>query len=599
METVTTIFEQRGQAFKQQYALLNRQYNTMATIRVTFFLLFLIGIIILANYKMAAGIGIGILFFPLLFGIIVNQHRKVAFRRRQAQLLENINHTELDIANNRWDNQPQGNSFKDKTHPFANDLDLFGKNSIFQLLNRCSTALGQACLATWLKSTANKATILKRQEAVKSLVADIEWRQNFQAAGLHDDIQQLQPNALLLWLKTTAHYNKLYSWLAYISPILLIAAIGAYFWTGLTVVVPLVLSIVNMLILKKFSAKMLQLTEEVGGHVKLLKAYQLLFMQLEEAQFKNGYLQELKGKLLHNGQSASAAIAGITKILDFLNARGNFFYAIIDVLLLFDVHLVLKTERWKKQNQADVNLWFEAVSEAEALNSIAGFAYINQQFSFPEISDTPFSIALNEVGHPLIDPKNRVCNDFALNGQGSLAIITGSNMSGKSTFLRTLGVNIVLAHVGAPICAKQGSLSIFQVFTSMRTEDNLEEHVSSFYAELQRIKALLDLVANNAPVFYMLDEILKGTNSDDRHIGAISLARQLQLTTSFGLISTHDLALGTLAKETEKVVNYSFNSEVKGNEILFPYTLDNGICKSFNASKLMEKIGIKIETSSR
>ena len=200
-------------------------------------------------------------------------------------------------------------------------------------------------------------------------------------------------------------------------------------------------------------------------------------------------------------------------------------------------------------------------------------------------------------GNPLIFANERICNDFSLKEQGQIAVVTGSNMSGKSTFLRTLGVNAVLAFTGAPCCAASITLSNFQVFTGMRTQDNLEEHVSSFYAELKRIKQLLETVQKNeSPVFFLLDEILKGTNSKDRHLGSAALVRQLSEEQAFGLVSTHDLELGDLADVMDKVVNYSFNSHINGNEISFDYKLTRGICRSFNASKLMENMGIKIKS---
>ena len=229
------------------------------------------------------------------------------------------------------------------------------------------------------------------------------------------------------------------------------------------------------------------------------------------------------------------------------------------------------------------------------LNSLAGFSYANRGFTIPVIVDEAYQLSATALGHPLIRGKERVVNDFAMAGKGKVIIITGSNMSGKSTFLRTVGVNVVLALMGAPVCAASFTTSVYQVFTSMRTQDNLEESVSSFYAELKRLKQLLELIGTTHPVLFMLDEILKGTNSHDRHNGAASLIKQLTGTDSFGFVSTHDLELGALSDDAGTIENYSFNSQVVDDEIIFDYKLHHGLCKSFNASKLMEKMGIKIE----
>jgi len=232
----------------------------------------------------------------------------------------------------------------------------------------------------------------------------------------------------------------------------------------------------------------------------------------------------------------------------------------------------------------------------EALCSLAGFSYSNPHYVYPSIEDEKAYIKVRSLGHPLILNQERITNDLDLEKPGSIALVTGSNMSGKSTFLRTVGVNIVLGLCGAPVCAESAEISHVQLFTGMRTEDNLEEHVSSFYAELQRIQSLLKMVdQEETTILFMLDEILKGTNSKDRHKGAAALIRQLSKTNSFGFVSTHDLELGDLQQELSGVKNYSFNSRIEGDEIIFDYTLEEGLCRSFNASKLMEKIGINMD----
>jgi DNA mismatch repair ATPase MutS len=273
---------------------------------------------------------------------------------------------------------------------------------------------------------------------------------------------------------------------------------------------------------------------------------------------------------------------------------GNMFYSVFNALWFFDFHLIIRIEKWREKNGSRLRDWAYAVSEFEVLSSVAGFRYSNPSFNFPEIEDEPYTLDFHKLGHPLIHQHKRVSNNFKLKGRGDIAMITGSNMAGKSTFLRTVGVNLVLAFMGAPCCTQSARVSVIKIFSSMRTQDNLEEGVSSFYAELRRVEQLLKLIETGEAVFFMLDEMFKGTNSKDRHQGGFSLIKQLQEMNASGIISTHDLDLAILAGKHSLVTNYSFNSTIQENEITFNYALTDGLCTDFNASALMKRSGIKI-----
>jgi DNA mismatch repair ATPase MutS len=262
---------------------------------------------------------------------------------------------------------------------------------------------------------------------------------------------------------------------------------------------------------------------------------------------------------------------------------------------LWDLFYLLRLETWKEQVTADIQKWMDAVSEAETINSLAGYYHANPDYILPVISSGDLHLEAKDMAHPLIVKGKGVSNSIALQGRGKTIVVTGSNMSGKSTFLRTVGINAVLAMAGAPVCATYFAVSLCQVFTSMRTQDSLEESTSSFYAELKRLKQLIDSLPAEQPILYLLDEILKGTNSHDRHLGAQALIRQLHKHNATGFISTHDLALGEMADELpDSVFNYSFNSEIVDDKLYFDYTLRQGVCQSFNASKLMQQIGIEM-----
>ncbi|WP_372950585.1 MutS-related protein [Mariniphaga sp.] len=256
--------------------------------------------------------------------------------------------------------------------------------------------------------------------------------------------------------------------------------------------------------------------------------------------------------------------------------------------------MIIGAEKWKSKNKAFLKSWSEAVSEFEVINSFAGFCYSNPTYTFPEITDKNSYVYFESLGHPLINAKKRVCNNFHSEGQGNVVLVTGSNMGGKSTFLRTVGVNLVLALAGAPCCAKYGQVSNLKIFTSMRTQDNLKKGISSFYAELSRIEKMLKLIEKSQNVFFLLDEMFKGTNSEDRHKGGFSLINQISGLKASGIIATHDIELAKLSENKRLVTNYSFNSEIKENSMIFSYELHPGICNDFNASELMRKSGIKV-----
>jgi DNA mismatch repair ATPase MutS len=345
-----------------------------------------------------------------------------------------------------------------------------------------------------------------------------------------------------------------------------------------------------------------EIIEKTHHNIKILGGYQSLITSIESEKFDSAILQRLQTTFRQHGYSAAGEINKLKNILEIAKLRGtrgssvgaNLFYTVINVFCPLDVYWILLTEKWKIKNSIYLRTWASAVGEFEVLSSVAGFSYSNPTFSFPEIKQGTYHLHFERLGHPLINPESRVYNDFQLMGRGEIALITGSNMAGKSTFLRTVGINLVLAFMGAPCCAKAAQVSSMKVFSSMRTQDNLEEGVSSFYAELKRMEQLLVLIESGQAVLFLLDELFKGTNSKDRYKGGVSLIKQLSDLNAFGLISTHDLELAKLASSYTRVANYSFNSVIREEEMIFDYALTKGICQDFNASELMKRSGIKI-----
>jgi len=590
-------FQKRQKLHQEKASEFAKKHKLYSALRAITFLIFLVVVTYFANERSVYGIVITSTVFVVVFGSLLNAHIKIRKIRDRHESLTQINADEELRFMGELKKFDEGKEYLSSDHPFARDMDVFGRNSVFQLLNRTTTNKGRDQLASWLLTAYEKQHILQRQVAVKELQNELDWRQNFQASGLLRKSERNNKKSIIEWIKKPNIVQKttLTMVLAYLLPVMIITSVILYLTIGLSFYITVFFAVVNALCLKKYSLYINDIVDDTNDGYSLLTSYKNLIENLELRSFQSPYLLELKSVFELDGEVASKSINKLKKLLDFINGRANAFYLFFNVLLMFDLHLLMNIEKWKTKHQAYVERWFDSIGKFEALASMAGYAYANDDYCMPEIYNEDFKFESESMGHPLIHYKERVTNDFEIKGVGNIALITGSNMSGKSTFLRTVGVNMVLAYSGAPVCAKGMSLSIFQLFTSMRTEDNLEENISSFYAELKKIEQLLHLLNKQSrPIFFMLDEILKGTNSRDRHAGAEALIKQLAKKPAMGFVSTHDLELGKLSDDLNGLKNYSFNSRIEEDKILFNYKLEDGLCRSFNASKLMQQIGIKI-----
>lgn len=599
LEQIKNQFSGRAASFLSQSEAFSKTYNNLSIVRVTAFTLAIIILVFFANDRNYLGAATILVVFPFVFGILLRKHQKIAFKKHQAQNLSLINEGEvlrLDGTLNRFDG---GDRFELEDHPYSVDLDVFGKNSLFQLLNRCTTESAKRLLANWLNKSASKEEIILRQSAVKELVPLLEWRQEFQAGGMFYEDKESTIHTLLNWLSIPPYFDtkRYYKIAAYLLPLVTIVAITLYFLDVFHYLIPLIAIVLNIWVMRKAIPLATSTQEQTYESIKSLKAYEVMIEKLEKQSFQSQKLVSLQKLFSHEGFSAKEEIKKLGTILDWLNSRNNAFYFLFNIVFLIDIHLLVRAEKWKMRTHVDVSHWFDAISEIEVLNSLAGFSFANPGYCFPSLDNQSHSYSGNKIGHPLLKSHARISNDFYFSGKGNIIVLTGSNMSGKSTFLRTLGTNAILAFMGSVVCATNFQIGHFQLFTSMRTVDSLEENVSSFYAELRRLKQLLNTISAATPVFFMLDEILKGTNSHDRHKGAAALIRQLSATNAFGIVSTHDLELGDLADKSGSIANYHFSSNIKEDEIIFDYKLHKGICQSFNASKLMQIMGIEIENN--
>ncbi|MDJ1499649.1 MutS-related protein [Xanthocytophaga agilis] len=606
------LYHQKIAQYQSTLTKTEAELSRLSLLRIAVFLASAIVVVILANNRALAPLLIVAPICLVALGIMIKRYNALLYVKKQTAFLKEVNEQEAARSSNRLSDFPTGDIFVNREHPYAADLDVFGKHSLFQLINRTTTESGSMRLAEWLSEPAANTIILERQQAVKELTPKLEWRQDFQAAGMHHQNAKSDYAKLLTWVEKpevllphrTKHLVTAIS-LGVLTAVATIYALANIFSsTALLDMVPLlVLLMINFFVLKKVGPLAEETIDNTHQNVKILAGYQALITRIETEQFHARLLVQLHSVFSQNNYSAAQEIDKLKNILDVFKLRGtranpvgrNPFYTVyFNTFWLLDIYLILQTEKWKHKNRIFLKEWISSVSEFEVLNSIAGFAYSNPSFTFPQIQDELYVIEFTTLGHPLLPTERRICNDFTLKGRGEIAVITGSNMAGKSTFLRTVGLNLVLALMGAPCCAQSGRVSNMMLFTSMRTQDNLEEGVSSFYAELKRIEQLLKLLEQQQPLFFLLDEIFKGTNSQDRYRGGVSLIRQLNELNAFGIISTHDLELAKLAANHMIVANYSFNSAIREGKMIFDYTLTEGICTDFNASELMKKSGIRI-----
>ncbi|MFY0591836.1 MutS-related protein [Roseivirga sp.] len=589
-------FETRQSQFSETAGNLKSLYTTLSWVRVLLFVGATIGVIVFADNKDGAAMLFTIAAAFVAYVALLKKHSTVRFELKLAQAREQINTNELKRMDNDLKEFEDGKKYYDITHPYHEDLDVFGKHSLFQLINRTSTFLGEKTLAQWLGFGATVDEIQDRQKSVQELSSNLDFRQDFEAYGKASSDTDIDHQPLLDWLNEDNSLKNvgLYKVALAILPAAMVITIVLSSLGTLQSGIPVLIGIFNLVILGGVLSKVHEVSKRTEEGYKSLNAMRYQIQMIENTDFSSPRLVHLKKTISNDKTSASQTIKSLTLILDNLQNRVNVFYIVLDILLLLDIFWYIKIVNWKNQNSADIKTWFETIGEIDGLSSVAGFTYSNPDFNFPSISTNHFDIEAEALGHPLIKSGNRVTNNFEFHGKGGICLITGSNMSGKSTFLRTVGVNCVLGLMGAPVCAEKMTVSPLNVFTSMRSQDDLEENVSSFYAELKRLKQLLASINNEIPILFMIDEVLKGTNSKDRHKGALALIKQLNASYAFGFVSTHDIELGTITNELKGVKNYSFNSEIIGDEIKFDYTLTPGICKSFNATKLMQKMGIDI-----
>ena len=572
---------------KSSFAWL--RLGAIAAIVFAFYLLWSLGVV----YVVIATVILLFIFTRFIYADLKNQAKI-----EHASKLININENELkNLAGDYYDFET-GAEHIPKEHPYSNDLHIFGRASIFQYINRTASEPGSRRLGDYLKSPASIDDILQRQIATKELSTKVTWLQDLIAEGKKNKITFSTKTRLEDWMKEPPVFSKFkpWKWLRYVLPAIILSVVTLYIFDKVG-------DSVFYLTLLTFAVLAYQINKVVAPvHETLSKVADELntlstsISLIENESFNSPLLNKLKSVFLEKNKKASEDILQIKKILDKLDMRYNLVISLpLNLLLLWNLQQVLDLEKWKAGRPNNLNSWFDTLSDFEALNSFGVLCFNHPEWIFPTIKPSYFSIDGKEIGHPLIPVEKRVDNFIDIPTNAELMLVTGSNMAGKSTYLRSIGVNVVLAMAGAPVCARSFSVSHVQLISSMRVTDNLEESTSTFYAELKKLKTIIEKVNGGEQVFILLDEILRGTNSLDRHTGSKALIKQLIKKKAAAIIATHDLELANLKEEfSENILNYHFDVQVSNDELYFDYMLKPGVCNSLNASILMKKIGIEL-----
>lgn len=539
-----------------------------------------------------------IFLFIFITGIIV--HNKLSPVIKKVKTLLTINQEGLLRIQNNWVDFPlTGDEFLDSSLPHLTDLNILGKNSLFQMIQLTATWHGAKRLAEWLSFCKDYSAIPHRQKAVKEIRSRISMRQHFLMEGRILG-KLIKPDRFLEWVKRPSFLTN-NKWVVVLQRILVLSTLflmGAYYFLGIPpfwLVGVLIQMIVFLVTLKKCRDHYMPALNRDS----VFLSYGKMFKLLEGETFETEYLKNMKSKLKINNQLISWQMKKLQSINSSLCLCYSLLYFPINILLLWDIHFLYKLEQWKEDMGSLIEPLFDVLGEMEALSSMAGFSHDNPKYVFPIIGHEEIPLLAEDMGHPLIPERERVCNSFQIPSEGFLGLITGSNMSGKSTFIRTIGINLTLAFAGATVVAQKFIARPCVVMTCIGTQDSLSDHISHFYAEVKRIKTIFNAVYPQGgqqpyiPICYFIDEIFSGTNTKERFIASEGIILKLAESKSYGLLTTHDLELAVLESKSHNINNYHFQDGIDENDkMYFSYQINNGVVRSTNALKILKIEGL-------
>jgi hypothetical protein len=532
--------------------------------------------------------------------------RDLECRRRAVLFFENA----LARLDGKWAGRGEsGDRYVDPAHPYAQDLDLFGKGGLFELLSTARTHIGEDTLARWLLTPASPDVVRERNAAIEELRPRVDLREDLAVLG-EDARTGVEPAALADWgeapglLPAGARFRlRLFTALGVVTLAAILAS--GLDWTGIVDLPPaaaiagrylLILGLLaNGFYMRRIGKAVDAIVAAVDKASHQLALLSAVLARLEREHFQSPLLARLRARLDTQGQASSKRLGRLGHLAERLDSRDNLFVRMLEMFILWTPRHAAAVEEWRRESGAAVRGWLETVGEIEALSSLASHAYEHPADTFAEFVDEGALLEAHGIAHPLISEDRVVRNDLLIGGALRVLVVSGSNMSGKSTMLRTLGTNVILAQAGAPVRAVRLRLSPLNVGASIRLNDSLQGGISRFYAEILRLRQILDLNNAGKPVLFLIDEFLNGTNSHDRRIGAQALVRGLVERGAIGLVTTHDLALAEIADGLgERAANVHFEDTIDNGRIHFDYVIRPGVVRKSNAIELMRSVGLEI-----
>jgi len=596
MEKIYQFYKDKQKACKEQAAYLSKRIHLYGTIRLVLF----IGVFVTLYLFSSSGwqtLVLIMLLFSLPFILLMVYHTRLYNKRKWQETLQLLCENELKGLDYDFSWFDGATDRLNGSHSFSIDLDLFGNRSFFQSINRTTTYIGNERLAEWLlHPLTDKQEIIERQKAVKELASLPSFRQDFYVEGSLKPGKKEDYKKLEELTEAPSYFSGSMLWkvLLWFFPIIWTVLIVLVIIGLIDVAVISIAIVLSMVIAYSKAKKTAILHNHVNKLYSLLTTYSALIRMIENTSFQSDLLCKEK-KLLKKEYAASEAIRKLSRAIGALDQRLSAAGLILQIFTLRDVRTSIRIEQWMQTYKEDMPQWFDVLATFDALISMGGFDFNHPGYIYPEIADSYFQMEGKKLGHPLMNRTSCVKNDIAIKQTPAFLIITGANMAGKSTYLRTVGLNHVLACCGMPVCAASLTVYPANLVTSLRTSDDLMSNESYFFAELKRLKMIIDRLQSGEKLFIILDEILKGTNSVDKQKGSLALMKQLVHLNSCGIIATHDLVLGTLEEEfPEQIRNYRFEADITDNELTFSYQLRPGVAQNMNACFLMKKMGITV-----
>ena len=628
IENIKSVYRRIEDEARCELNKVQQQIYRISTLRLLLFVAGIAGIIYFRTESWAVLTGIALVTL-LPFILLIKYHNRLFHRKDYLEKKAEVNRQELAALDYDTSCFDGGEEFADPAHLYAYDLDVFGTHSLFQYINRTCTEPGRRLLADWLgQHLTKKEDILERQAAVRELAPELKFRQRFRILGLLHKGKAADETELKAWAASPGTFRKsrllrvLPATVTGINGACLLLVVAGYLPASMWGVIWTLFVVAGF----AFTGKITKIQAVYGKKLQILGTYAGLLRLIEARPMQCRLLKSIKEEIGGEQRKASLSISRLSKLMNELDQRNNMFmYVILNGLFFWELRQIMRIEAWKEQYAGELPQWLDALGQMDALNSLATFAYNHPAYAYPTLldkadmaaakagissdarkagaantgSNARFILRAKALGHPLMHRDRCVRNDIDMEKRPFFIIITGANMAGKSTYLRTIGVNYLLACTGMPVCAEEMEVYPARLVTSLRTSDSLTDNESYFFAELKRLKLIIDKLQAGEELFIILDEILKGTNSMDKQKGSFALIKQFMALEADGIIATHDLLLGTLIDLfPENIRNFRFEADITDNELTFSYRLRPGVAQNMNACFLMKKMGIAVTDES-